>query len=569
MSTTSGRGDRGRWLRALLLLASSLLLVAFVSGLPVALLPEAGHDDGWFWKRAASIASGHWMGGYDHSTLSKGPAYPMFLALAHLAGLSVMTAQAIVYAGACLLLGIAVVRSGARPWLGSAMVVAIQWHPAVFAWTRVLRDNIVAAQLLGMLACLVLFLDAASAGRRGWGWAAAAGLLGGWFWSTREDGIWIVPGLALLLVAWLAGCWRDQAALRRVAVGTGLSCLVFAGWLSLVAAANLAKYDSFVVADTRDSAFADALSALQRVRVGEPTPQVPVPRRVREAIYAASPAFSRLRPEFEDGGVAFWQEPSCEVYAHACGDYAGGWFMWALRDAVQNTGGYATADDADAFYRQVAGEIDAACARGVLTCAPGMGLLPPIAAGQWRTLPAHLRDAAVILAWQRNGPGPSASAVDAPGFVPMWTFLGRPMLPDPAHALARGGVPVAAEAAAALRRMRHGIGTGYGIVLPWLALAGLGAFAWAAFDALRRRRLSPLLAIAACAWGLTVSRAVMLALVDMSAFPAINLNYLQPAFPLLVVAAFASIAALRVGDRGGSAPPPREAGSRHARSVGR
>lgn len=40
------------------------------------------------------------------------------------------------------------------------------------------------------------------------------------------------------------------------------------------------------------------------------------------------------------------------------------------------------------------------------------------------------------------------------------------------------------------------------------------------------------------------SRIVLLALVDMSSFPALNVQYLQPAFPLVALAAVASLACL-------------------------
>ena len=419
---------------------STVAFVVFAASLPVAVLADARYDDAWFWLRAESIVAGHWLGAYDQTTLMKGAGYPLFLAATHALGLSLMTTQALLHAVACLLLGIAVHRMSGRPWLALLLVLALQWHPAALLWNRVLRDNIGGAQLLLALACVLLFLHAILAGRRGWGWAALAGLVLGWMWTTREDVVWVLPGLALLLLASVAQAWRVRSGWLRPGVGLVLIALAFAGWMSLVASANRVKYGVAVTVETREGAFGDALAALQRVRVGEPVPHVPVPRHVREAAYAASPAFARLRPRLEAPG-AQWTGNGCRLYPHSCGDYAGGWFIWALRDAVAAIGAYGTAPDADAYYRQVADEIDAACDQGRLACArPLAGSIPPIAPSQWRDMPGHATTAMAMLAWQGVGEGQTESHVRSPRARPMWEFIGRPLVPDPADTLGSSAV---------------------------------------------------------------------------------------------------------------------------------
>ncbi|HST46126.1 MAG TPA: hypothetical protein VLK29_12990, partial [Luteimonas sp.] len=414
---------------------STILFVLLVAHLPVAMLAEAGHDDAWFWRHGASLASGHWMGGYDHTTLIKGSGYPLFLAVVHLLGMQVNIAEALLHAGACLLFGLALYRMTHRPALALLVALALQWHPAALAWSRALRDNVGAAQVLLVLACLLNFLFATRVGRRGWRWAAGAGLALAWFWSTREDGIWLLPGVAVLVSGCCAGAWGDRAEARRLAGGSALMAVVFAAWLALVAGVNLSKYGLFVTVETRESAYTDAVSALQRVRVGEPVPYVPVPQPVREAVYAVSPSFARLRPHFEGAGRV-WTGPGCALYAHTCGDYAGGWFMWALRDAAQSIGAYASASSADAYFAGVASEIGRACDERRLHCvSPIVAVLPPVAASQWRTLPERLGVALSLLTWQHIGDGQTDSHVGSRHVVAMWRFLGEPLVPDPADTL--------------------------------------------------------------------------------------------------------------------------------------
>jgi hypothetical protein len=544
------------WFAAAMVL-SSLLLAVLVSHLPVGILSDAGHDDAWFWLRAESIAAGDWLGRYDQLTLIKGSGYPLFLALVHALGLPLGTAQALLYAAACVLFGTALHRMGARRGFALAVVLALQWHPSALAWTRVLRDSIGAAQAVLLLACVLHFLFATGPRRRGWTWAALAGLVLGWTWTTREDAVWILPGIALLVLARAVAHWRERAGRRRLLTGVLIMAVVFAGWTSLVATANLLKYGVFATVETRESGFPDAVAALQRVRVGEAVPYVPVPRDVREAVYGVSPAFARLRPWFEGGGRR-WTEPGCGHYPHACGDYAGGWFIWALRDGVASIGGYRSAPAADAFYRQVAAEVQAACADGRLHCARTLaGSIPPVAPAQWRTVPGRTRVALSMLLWQGIGAGETPSHLRSARVLGMWRFVGQPRVPD---ALGSGqlhvdalhpGIPADAAAPRWARSLKSVIGRLYRTVLPWLALAGLLGFAWATLRAVRSRAAEPLYLLAASAWVLAASRVALLVLVDMSSFPALKVHYLQPAFPLLVLASMVSLA---LAARAGTSP---------------
>lgn len=621
----------------LLAAVSAAVFVGLVSRLPVEVLAGAGYDDAWFWLRAQSIADGHWMGDYDKMTLMKGMGYSLFLAAGHALGLSVMTAQALLYALACLLLGSAVQRISGRPWLALLLLLAVQWHPAALSWSRVIRDNIAAAQVLLLLAALLHFLCALRAGRRGWGWAVLCGWTLGWLWLTREDGIWVVPGLMLPTLGFAWQIRGDARRRRALAIGALAGLTAFVVPPGLVATTNLAKYGVFVTNDFRGGAFDDAMAALQRVRVGESVAFVPVPAKVREAIYAVSPAFARLRPylEVEDQNGT---HAGCGDHSRSCATYAAGAWPWVLRKASESAGAYADARTADAFYRQVAVEVERACEDGRLRCAQGViELMPAMTPAQWRSLPASLGTATSMLLWQGRRDGWGGGHVEVPAALPMWAFVGRPpVLEDPdrlgdrvvgwfydpggawiglacggtgvakpvprapspdiaAHfgdpaaqasrfnivvpmseecvfesiadsgqvrvgdisdsrrnfALGSGhlhvdsvhaGIPSSAQARPAARRLRAAISRVHAFVLPGLAGAGLVAFAWVSLLAMRERRFDLLWFLATAAWALIAARMALLILVDISAFPAIRIHYVQPVFPLLSLAALLSIA---------------------------
>jgi hypothetical protein len=98
----------------------------------------------------------------------------------------------------------------------------------------------------------------------------------------------------------------------------------------------------------------------------------------RAQIYAVSPAFRELQPALEDLNSG-WFTYGCLSYPHTCGDLTGGWFLWAVRDAVTRSGYHSTAANAAAYYLRLADEINAACESGRLDCdSPRETLVDPL-----------------------------------------------------------------------------------------------------------------------------------------------------------------------------------------------
>jgi len=395
---------------------SSLAFVALSVHLPVSVLADAQFDDAWFFGRAHDLAAGRWLGPYSQMTLMKGPGYSIFLALCYSLGVSAILAQALLNVAACSLFARAIWSLSGSWLLAAAVFAGCLWHPYLFP-ARMIRDDIYAAQTLIYLACLIQILIAP--GRRSRiGWSVGAGLSFAWLWMTREEGVWIVPASLLLCTAIL---WRDRSRLIDVGRAAATGAVAFA----LVAGANFAVYRTLSIVDFK-GAYAQAIDALQSVRVGDPVAYVPVPGKVRERVYAVSPAFASLRPYLErDGRV--WTTFGCQVYPSTCGDYAGGWFIWALRDAVAAQGLYDTPAHADAFYRTVAAEVRAACRDGRLTCSRGLvSYLPAITPAQWRTVPAKIEALAALLLVSEPPAEPEASRGDPAELRVMWDFEGLP-----------------------------------------------------------------------------------------------------------------------------------------------
>lgn len=197
------------------ILASCLLFLIVYVHRPLFLLPYAGHDDGLFMNIGRSLAEGRWLGPYSQFTLMKGPGYPLFLAVGSWFGLSVSVMQALFHCAAVVLFSLMVEKISRSRLLAIAVFSVTLWHPAVFTMNRVIRDAIYPGQVLLILACFSYSLFVADQWGKRFLWGAMAGIILGWFWLTREEGVWILPGLGFLFLFAVVGTWHARPTLKK------------------------------------------------------------------------------------------------------------------------------------------------------------------------------------------------------------------------------------------------------------------------------------------------------------------------------------------------------------------
>ena len=251
---------------------------------------------------------------------------------------------------------------------------------------RVMREGIYVSQTLLLLTlglrCWVLAatqaLPAAQL-RAQWRPLLAMGLVGGWFWLTREEGVWLLPALALLLTYWL---WAQRHVLLRqwrpALAFAALPIVVATVMVGAVNTTNYAVYGVFRNNDFRSSDFLGGYGALTRIRHDHWQRYVPFPKDARERAYAMSAAARELKPYFEGDGGEFWRQGGCaQTQTSPCPEILSGWFMWALRRAVATTGHYQSAREAQSFYRRLAAEIDAGCRQRPDDCLPPRATMVP------------------------------------------------------------------------------------------------------------------------------------------------------------------------------------------------
>mgnify|MGYP001806118284 CR=1 FL=1 len=648
------------WLAMLLLGLISLWLH---QSLPVVVQGDNWWDDRLFVELARNITRGNWLGNYGQQTLSKGPIYPVFIAASFYLGIPLKMAEQMLYLGSGGLLCGLVMRRMVGRWSAVAIFALLAFNPVQwFGLLRVLRENIYGSEalLLFTLATRIFLLEAhTDLGRsphRGWP-LVFGGVLAA-YWLTREESVWLLPSLGLILLFWLVGrfaVWRRTVSrphrwLRSELRTPVLALVVFLSVIGLVNTLNWVYYGVWCNNDlSRSPDFVAAYGAITRIKTDTPSPRQLFTHEARLRAYQVSAAARRLEPYLEGEGAKGWIETVCvNTPSDGCEELVSGWLPWMLRDAIDtiNAANHVqSALEAEAFYRTLAAEINDGCNSGKIPCGPPrFTLAPPLPPGwewerkiverMWPTLLVllhfHREDEAP---WQSTGSQPSLLLFkDMTGghlapekifvngmFVRGWvaeqsgqaslaleprpgirlnktshrnvdwserpgTKFGLPVrefyivnscgleecnlvlhvpgqapqiLPisqetDPGSLLVNtkdtilaleeigsaengSGLWMSRRLGQLKRDIMHYTNTAYAVVMPRVSVLALMAFLIVAIGELRRRSLSAGTVLGAALLGAALLRVALLAWIDVTSFPSLELHYVSPAHPLLLV----------------------------------
>jgi hypothetical protein len=358
----------------------------FVPLRPIAFEPGY-YDAGLFERAAVALANHNWLGEFDVVTLSKGPSYPLFIAAVHRVGIPLQVGTQMVYLLGALSFAISLWLVLHRLVPATLTYLLIAFDPLNFGAESagVMRDNIYAG--LSLLFLSSLFSTVLLALRRTrlvWVLPAAvlAGGSGAAFWLCREEGTWIVPSALVVLVGLPLAAFLNRARTDSATVPSGRASALrlalvlvvvgatFLAPIGLIGAKNERVYGVNLTNDLSEGAFPRAYAAWSRVRGVPLTDYVPVNRAQREAVYQVSAAARELRATLEDPANV-WNQQGCPTLG-VCGDFAGGWEVWAFRDAALRAGHFDNEVDYQAFFDTLADEINEACDSGQLTCAPSL-----------------------------------------------------------------------------------------------------------------------------------------------------------------------------------------------------
>ena len=345
-------------------------------------IPGDTVDDHLFVDLARNILTTGWLGELDKFTLVKGPFYSLFLASAFFLGLPVILAHQILLVSACLLCW-----WGFRPlfrneWINLLFFTFLVFNPSGFAnhiVNRSIRDGIYASLIILIFGCALAILIRFSQQKKvAWGWPVMMGLSLGAMFLTREERFWVYPFLILWVVLMVIHAVRSKRPRLHTGIITSLPFAITGILMLVVILINGHRYGLYAITESDANSYQSAFGALIRVKPPVAMNKVPVTRATREMIYRVSPKFSELKPYLEgEIGKAYVNLVSSEV---SQGEILGAFFNWALIESVDQAGYYSQGMYPNAFYEQMAKEIDQACDAGVLDCYPKQSSL----ASPWR-----------------------------------------------------------------------------------------------------------------------------------------------------------------------------------------
>ena len=356
-------------------------------------------DDQLFIEQAGAILRGDWLGSYNFLTLFKGPFYPLFIAASFLSGLPLLTAQHLLYAAACLATCLALTPLFRRRALLLLVLAILLFNPMSVTntvATRALREGIYPALTLlslGSMIGLVLRLDRPFQQRLIWSVLSGVSLAA--FWLTREERIWILPALVILicLAAWRIR-FEKSSTWQTVLISLAIPAVMLGASVLTICGLNLRYYGVFAITEYDSPTFLKAYGSLTRVKPETWQPLIPVSAETRSRIYAVSPTFAQLEPWLE-GDIGMMYARYGEAVKSDSREMGGGWFHIALRESIDAAGLTANGKFPEDFYRQLTSEIDNACKSGKLECGPARssfmavwnkGYLPPLLNNTWQAI---------------------------------------------------------------------------------------------------------------------------------------------------------------------------------------
>lgn len=511
----------GFWFAIIILVGLKLWLV---SGQHLMAIGGAAHDDALFINITNNLLKGKWLGDFNNLTLAKGPFYPFWIFLSYQLHLPLLLSQHLLYILASLILIIALRPIFKKNWILLLVFAVVLINPMSFTngtANRVIREGIYPAlTLLSVAFFLGLIIRIQNNLKLLLAWSAGAGTALTFFWLTREEGVWILPFIFLVVAYAIFLIWKN----RDVLFWKKIVLLIFPFFLLLlslgiISTVNYAKYGMFDTVEFKNKDFLAAYGSLARIKFSEEISNVPVSIEKRKLIYSISPAFKELEVFFDGGIGKRWVNVSSQnLNLKENKEIRGGWFMWAFRDAVAKAGYYKNGKKVTAYYARLAQEIDLACEENKIECFPERVTMTPPWKSSYNLVARDAFFKGLIYTIKLEGFS-AKSSISTGGNSALKKFT----------RITREDVKMNDNQQKIL--ILEKIGDFYKILSPLLFVLALIIFS---FSALRKKNYKNLKFFLAFLFLLLIIiRIFILALIEATSFPSINSLYLSSIYPIL------------------------------------
>lgn len=360
--------------------------IALLRSAPWELDANTGYDDLLQLKNAISIASGNWLGKtYSYIAMTKNVGYPLFLALTQLLNIP----YSVLYGLLISLSSFSLIKA-IQPVVKSKKLLLFIFFVIIFtpinhgAFYRIYRNALVPWVLLLIISSYIaIFIR-----RRGklslfLPWTILAFFSIMYFWTLREDSIWILPFIlvaAITIIITIVILYKrdlHEILLRSVLVLLPLVGIVVSNvWVSAI---NYSYYGIWGVNDRSDTAAAKAMSLIYQIEDNQTTDSnVWASRKAFELAIKASPSLRTI------GNTVL---SSYGLWAGKNTDIKGDIAQWAFRFGVEEEGYYhGNGKKTNALYKAIANELREAFRKGKLKKRDGIYLSTQTGAFHWKDI---------------------------------------------------------------------------------------------------------------------------------------------------------------------------------------
>lgn len=328
-------------------------------------------DDQLMVTMAIAFRNGSWLGKYKAQLLMKGAFFPMFVGGINWLGLSYLGVLNFVNAVAALFFVYQLRHLLKKPVLRFILFAVLLFDPCSFSqksFQRIYRTSITEMEVLFLWGAyygiygkslklkgrsilrelLLLFIAGGTL------WAA---------WNTREECFWILPFVvtATLIIGfmyWKAGreglCSKKSAVLRIVLLMMPF-VMLFVGNQAIIFL-NERYYGEAVRLEDVDGTFTKALQSMYSVKNEQNITHVTITQEKLERLCEVSPALRQILPELE----AELERYDGSDRKRNDGEVEDGWFYWGLKYAAFKNGVADTLPKSQSYWNTVHQEIEAA-----------------------------------------------------------------------------------------------------------------------------------------------------------------------------------------------------------------
>lgn len=357
------------------LILISIIRVGLNTKVPYAFYTVAGFDDQLLIDYAKVIRAGHWLGGYTYCTLVKGISFPVFLALLNRFYIPACIGVGCFYVLSSFVFVKAVSKRIKNNIFLFLLYVLLLYSPIhISLIQRFYRTVIVPSAALLTFGCLLgAYFERKSPLKKQLSWLFGAGISLSFFYYIREDSIWIMPFVIVVLCIILVTNFidRKKEALSKKIFTVVVSLLP----VILLCCTNLAyracNYYCYKIFETNDRTgtnFVEVMNDLYHIQADGENEDVWLSYEAIEKAEKVSPTLASI---------------SDQVKAKY-GDWSSGHgdlFSWGLRQAVNDAGYYTDAVTANEFYGKIHKELQEAFKTGKLEKKTGQIYLSQQAAG--------------------------------------------------------------------------------------------------------------------------------------------------------------------------------------------